>query len=86
MLRDVGPSEVGGFGISNPGHLFLVEDIQLVEQVCTPVSVEFDDDSVADFCDRQVDEGRLLEQFARITMGVQRSANMMNSTLIGQQD
>ncbi|TWU40048.1 hypothetical protein Q31b_33920 [Novipirellula aureliae] len=65
-LRDVGPSEVGGFGISNADDLLLVEDIQLVEQVCSVVSVEFDDDSVADFFDQQVDMGRQPEQFARI--------------------
>ncbi|MCC9601036.1 Mov34/MPN/PAD-1 family protein [Stieleria sp. JC731] len=66
FLRDVGPTEVGGFGISNAEDLLLVEDFQLVEQVCTAVSVDFDDDSVADFFDSQVDAGRKPEQFARI--------------------
>ena len=65
-LRDIGPTEVGGFGISNADDLLLVEDIQLVEQSCSVVSVEFDDDSVADFFDLQVDAGRQPEQFARI--------------------
>jgi hypothetical protein len=65
-LRDIGPTEVGGFGISNPDDLLLVEDIELVEQYCTVCSVEFDDDSVADYFDRQVDAGRQPEQFARI--------------------
>ncbi len=65
-LRDIGPTEVGGFGISNASDLLLVEDIQLVEQVCSVVSVEFNDDSVADFFDKQVDAGRQPEQFARI--------------------
>ena len=65
-LRDVGPTEVGGFGISNVDDLLLVEDIQLVEQICSVVSVEFDDDSVADFFDQQVDAGQQPEQFARI--------------------
>jgi len=66
FLRDIGPTEVGGFGISRADDLLLVEDIQLVEQYCTAVSVEFDDDSVADYFDRQVDCGRRPEQFARI--------------------
>lgn len=66
FLRDVGNTEVGGFGISNADDLLLVEDIQLVEQTCTVVSVEFNDDSVADFFDKQVDAGRQPEQFARI--------------------
>tara|TARA_R110002073_G_scaffold245940_2_gene408711 strand:- start:13969 stop:14556 length:588 start_codon:yes stop_codon:yes gene_type:complete len=65
-LRDLGPTEVGGFGISSASDLLLVEDIQLVEQVCSVVSVEFNDDSVADFFDQQVDAGRQPEQFARI--------------------
>jgi proteasome lid subunit RPN8/RPN11 len=65
-LRDIGPTEVGGFGISSPDDLLLVEDIELIQQECTSVSVEFDDDSVADFFDRQVDVGRQPEQFARI--------------------
>ncbi|MDM4015126.1 hypothetical protein [Roseiconus lacunae] len=66
FLRDIGPTEVGGFGISNADDLLLVEDVQLVQQVCSAVSVEFDDDSVADYFDEQVDCGRLPEQFARI--------------------
>lgn len=66
FLRDIGPTEVGGFGISRSDDLLLIEDIELVEQDCTAVSVEFDDDSVADFFDRQVDAGRRPEQFARV--------------------
>ena len=65
-LRDIGPTEVGGFGISAADDLLLVDDIELVAQTCTAVSVEFDDDAVADFFDRQVDFGRQPEQFARI--------------------
>ena len=38
-LRDIGPTEVGGFGISNANDLLLVEDIQLVEQICSVISV-----------------------------------------------
>jgi hypothetical protein len=43
----------------------LIEDIQLVEQQCTVASVVFDDASVADFFDRQVDAGLHPERFAR---------------------
>ncbi len=65
FLRDFGDTEVGGFGIASDKDLLLIEDIQLVEQQCTSCSVLFDDESVADFFDRQVDAGRRPEQFAR---------------------
>ena len=64
-LRDVGDSEVGGFGISTADDRLYVEDIALVRQACTGVSVSFDDQAVADFFDRQVDLGRRPEQFGR---------------------
>ncbi len=65
-LRDLGPTEVGGFGISAADDLFLIEDVQLVRQICTVVTVKFDDASVADFFDEQVDQGRSLEQCGRL--------------------
>ena len=65
-LRDLGPTEVGGFGISAADDLLYVEDVQLVQQVCSEASVRFDDESVAEFFDRQVDDGLRLERFARI--------------------
>ena len=43
-----------------------MEDFQLVQQTCTAVTVEFDDEAVADFFEEQVDEGRRPEEFARI--------------------
>ena len=64
-VRDLGESEVGGFGISAADDLLYIEDVQLVRQVCTGVSVAFDDQAVADFFDRQVDQGRKPEQFGR---------------------
>jgi hypothetical protein len=65
-LRDRDDSEVGGFGITGPADLLLVEDVRLVSQDCTPVSVRFDDTAVADFFDHQVDAGRRPEQFGRL--------------------
>ena len=65
FLRDLGDSEVGGFGLSAADDLLFIEDVQLERQVCTGVSVAFDDQAVADFFDRQVDQGRRPEQFAR---------------------
>ena len=66
FLRDCGNTEVGGFGIAPIDDLLLVEDIQLVRQRTSWAHVEFDDESVADHFDRNVEAGRQPEQFARI--------------------
>jgi proteasome lid subunit RPN8/RPN11 len=66
FLRDCGDTEVGGFGIAPIDDLLLVEDIQLVHQRTSWAHVEFDDESVADHFDRNVEAGRQPEQFARI--------------------
>jgi proteasome lid subunit RPN8/RPN11 len=46
--------------------LLYVEDIRLVQQTCTSISVAFDDSAVAEFFDDQIDAGRRPEQFGRI--------------------
>jgi hypothetical protein len=66
FLRDLGPTEVGGFGISSKDDLLLVEDITLVKQQCSPVTVKFADEAVADHFDNYVDLGYEVERFARI--------------------
>jgi proteasome lid subunit RPN8/RPN11 len=66
FLRDEGPTEVGGFAITADDDLLCIEDVELVRQCCTLASVAFDDESVAEFFDRQVDTGHKPEQFARI--------------------
>ncbi|MCI0361662.1 MAG: hypothetical protein L0211_24525 [Planctomycetaceae bacterium] len=65
-LRDLGDTEVGGFGISAAEDLLLVEDICLIRQQCSSITVKFDDEAVADYFDRQVDQGLAPERFARI--------------------
>ena len=65
-LRDAGDTEIGGFGITSAADLLLVEDVVLVEQTSTWISVDFCDRSVADFFDAQVDAGRQPEEFGRI--------------------
>ena len=65
-LRDRGPTEVGGFGITEAADPRFVTDIVLVKQTCTDVTVAFDDAAVADFFDDQIDAGRRPEQFGRI--------------------
>jgi hypothetical protein len=65
-LRDAGPTEIGGFGISSASDLLLIENFCLVKQCCSVASVRFDDSSVADFFDEQVDRGLAPERFGRI--------------------
>lgn len=66
FLRDYGTTEVGAFGIAADDNLLYLEDVQLVQQTCSWAHVALDDESVADFFDRQVDAGRPPEQFARV--------------------
>jgi len=65
-LRDQGPTEIGGFGVAPSDAPLLIEDIRLVKQRTTSVTVAFDDESVADLFDELVDEGLRPEQFARV--------------------
>jgi len=66
FMRDVTDNEVGGFGITEADDLLFVTDFTLVKQKVTAVSVSFDDESVANFFEDQVEAGRKPEQFARI--------------------
>jgi proteasome lid subunit RPN8/RPN11 len=66
FLRDAGPTEIGAFGISAASSLLLIEDFRLVKQTCSVATVRFDDESVADFFDEQVDQGLTPERFGRI--------------------
>jgi proteasome lid subunit RPN8/RPN11 len=65
-FRDKSGNEVGGFGITELDDLLFVREFVAVKQEVTAISVKFDDTSVADFFDSQVDLGRKPEQFARI--------------------
>jgi proteasome lid subunit RPN8/RPN11 len=65
-FRDRSDNEVGGFGITESDDLLYVKEFITVRQEVSIVSVEFDDEAVADFFDTQVDQGRQPEQFGRI--------------------
>ncbi len=65
-FRDKSDNEVGGFGITEPDDLLFVKEFVTVKQEVTPASVKFDDESVANYFEDQVDLGRKPEQFARI--------------------
>ena len=66
FMRDITDNEVGGFGITLTDELLFVTDFALVKQKVTGVSVSFDDESVADLFEDQVEAGRKPEQFGRI--------------------
>ena len=66
FMRDVTDNEVGGFGITEADDLLFVTDFVLVKQKVTAVSVSFEDESVANFFEDQVEACRQPEQFARI--------------------
>jgi hypothetical protein len=66
FMRDRGETEIGGFGLTETNDPLFVTDIELVDQLCTSVSVKFADQAVGDFFDRQVDRGLKPAQFARI--------------------
>ena len=65
FLRDLGQTEVGGFGISSEYDLFLIEDVWLIQQNCTAITVAFEDEAVADYFDDQIDQGRQPEHCGR---------------------
>jgi hypothetical protein len=66
FICHLGATEVGAFGITRALSPLYIDDIVMVRQQCTEVSVEFDDLAVADYFEEQVDAGRRPEQFARI--------------------
>ena len=66
FLRDLGPTEIGGFGITDPDDPLSVRDFVLPRQVCTPTTVDFADDAIADFVDEQVDQGRAPSECLRV--------------------
>jgi hypothetical protein len=65
-LRDRGETEIGGFGLSAEGDPLFVVDILPVKQLCSPITVAFDDAAVADLFDELVDQGIHPQRFGRI--------------------
>jgi proteasome lid subunit RPN8/RPN11 len=61
-----GDTEVGGFGVSSEEDLLYITDFVTVRQHVTAVTVEFEDEAVADYFDRCVDQGLQPGRFARI--------------------
>lgn len=57
---------MGGFGVTPADDLLYVQEFVTVQQQVSCISVDLDDDAVADFFENQVDLGRRPEQFARL--------------------
>jgi len=56
-FRDIGPTEVGGYGICETEDPLLVTDICLIKQECTPCTIDFDKQDMADFMEKMTDKG-----------------------------
>ena len=65
-FRDRGDTEIGGFGVAASEDPLLVTHFEPVLQNVTAVAIAFDDEAVADFYDRMIDQGLAPRQFARI--------------------
>ena len=65
-LRDYGPTEVGGFGVSHERDITLIEDVRLVEQECTAAHVEFEGESMLDLAEEMRASGVPTERFYRV--------------------
>jgi hypothetical protein len=65
-LCHAGETEVGAFGLTSPEDLLLVQDILLVKQETSSVTVRFDDVAVADLFEDLVEQGHRPEEFGRI--------------------
>ena len=65
-LCHAGPTEVAGFGLSSVHDPLYVEDILVIGQRATAVTVAFDDAAIADLFDRMTDQGIAPHRFARI--------------------
>lgn len=65
-LCHAGPTEVAGLGLSSAHDSLYVEDILVVGQRATAVTVAFDDDAIAELFDQMTDQGIAPHRFARI--------------------
>ncbi|MBX9583968.1 MAG: hypothetical protein K2X87_27020 [Gemmataceae bacterium] len=65
-LCHAGPTEVAGLGLSHPDDPLYLEDVLVVRQRATSVTVAFDDAAVADLFDDMADAGVPPARFARV--------------------
>ena len=80
-LCHAGPTEVGGFALSHPDEPLFVEDVLIVRQNCTFVSVAFEDLAVADLFEDMADAAIPPSRFARIWLHTHPGASVEPSSV-----
>jgi proteasome lid subunit RPN8/RPN11 len=79
FLCHAGPTEVAVFGRSDPDDLLCVEDVLVVRQRATAVTVAMDDEAVAELFDELVDLGHSPREFARVWLHTHPGASVVPS-------
>ncbi len=79
FLCHAGPTEIGAFGLCHEEHPLVVEDLLVVKQSTTSVSVAFDDTAVADLFDESADAGIPPHRFARVWLHTHPGASVTPS-------
>lgn len=78
-LCHCGPTEIGAFGFSRADNLLYVEDLILLKQSTTTVTVSFDDAAVADLFDEMADAGVPPHRAGRIWLHTHPGASVTPS-------
>jgi hypothetical protein len=76
FLCHAGPTEIGCFGLSSEQNPLVVEDLIVIKQATTVVSVAFDDSAVADLFDGMADAGIPPNRFARLWLHTHPGASV----------
>ena len=76
FLCHAGPTEVAAFGQAAADDPLYLDDVLVVRQRCTPVTVAFDDEAVADLFDQMVDAGIPPGRFARVWLHTHPGASV----------
>lgn len=65
-MRDYGPTEVAGYGVTETADPLLVTDFVLVKQECTIVTFDLDSEDSAEYMETMMDKGLMPWQYANI--------------------
>jgi len=81
FLAHAGPTEIGAFGLSAEDDPLRVEDLIVVKQSASAVTVAFDDTAVAELFDGMADAGIPPKRFARIWLHTHPGASVTPSSV-----